>query len=156
MRLPESALLLSFSGYCEALFLACCQKTFVTGPVLGNCHFLFSAVTVANLGLDHCVSEDRGRQERGYAYFCCSLLTGRLVFCLDSQIPYSVFLSLDLGIFESLILGHLGGSAVERLPSAQDVILESQDRVPRQAPSMESASPSSCVSASLSPSLCLS
>ena len=47
-------------------------------------------------------------------------------------------------------LGHLGGSAVERLPLAQDVILESWDRVPRWAPCIEPASPSACVSASLS------
>ena len=42
------------------------------------------------------------------------------------------------------------------LPSAQGVILETQDRVPRQAPCVEPASPSACVSASLSLSLCLS
>ena len=36
-----------------------------------------------------------------------------------------------------------GGSAVEHLPSAQGVILESWDRVPHWAPGMESASPSS-------------
>ena len=35
-------------------------------------------------------------------------------------------------------------------PSAQGVILETWDRVPRQAPCMEPASPSACVSASLS------
>ena len=34
-------------------------------------------------------------------------------------------------------------------PSAQGVILETEDRVPRQAPCMELASPSACVSASL-------
>ena len=45
--------------------------------------------------------------------------------------------------------GLLGGSAVERLPSAQGVILETQDRVPHQAPCMEPASPSACVSAYL-------
>ena len=33
---------------------------------------------------------------------------------------------------------------------AQGVILETQDRIPRQAPGMEPASPSACVSASLS------
>ena len=42
--------------------------------------------------------------------------------------------------------GHLGGSAVEPLPSAQGVILKSQDRVPDWAPSLEPASPSACVS----------
>ena len=39
------------------------------------------------------------------------------------------------------------------LPSAQGVILETQDRVPHQAPCMEPASPSACVSASLCVSL---
>ena len=34
--------------------------------------------------------------------------------------------------------GRLGGSAVERLPLAQVVILGSWDRVPHQAPCMES------------------
>ena len=40
-------------------------------------------------------------------------------------------------------------------PSAQGVILETSDRVPRQAPCMEPASPSAYVSASLSLSLSL-
>ena len=39
-------------------------------------------------------------------------------------------------------------------PSAQGLILEIWDRVPRRAPCMEPASPSACVSASLS--LCVS
>ena len=51
-------------------------------------------------------------------------------------------------------MGHLGGSVVERLPSAQGVILESRNQVSRRAPCMEPASPSACVSASLS--LCVS
>ena len=46
-----------------------------------------------------------------------------------------------------------GGSAVERLPLAQGVTLESWDRVPHRAPCMEPASPSACVSAPLSVSL---
>ena len=45
--------------------------------------------------------------------------------------------------------GRLGGSLVERLPSAQGVILEFWDRVPHQAPYREPASPSAYVSASL-------
>ena len=49
-----------------------------------------------------------------------------------------------------LLLGHLGGSAVEHLPLSQGLILESWDRVPLQAPYMEPASPSTCVSDSLS------
>ena len=48
-----------------------------------------------------------------------------------------------------------GGSAVERLPLAQDVILESRDQVPHRAPRREPAFPSACVSASLSRSLAL-
>ena len=51
---------------------------------------------------------------------------------------------------KDIALGHLGGSVVERLSLAQGVILESQDRVPNQAPCMEPASPSAYVSASLS------
>ena len=47
--------------------------------------------------------------------------------------------------------GHLGCSAVERLPLAQGVIPEFWDRVPRGAPCMEPASPSA-----FSASLCVS
>ena len=50
--------------------------------------------------------------------------------------------------------GRLGGSVVEHLPSAQVVIPGSWDRVPHRAPCREPASPSACVSASLS--VCLS
>ena len=50
-------------------------------------------------------------------------------------------------------LGHLGGSAVEHLPSAQGVTPGSWDRVPHWTPCMEPASPSAWVSASLSVSL---
>ena len=55
--------------------------------------------------------------------------------------------------------GSLGGSVVQRLPLAQGVILESWDGVPHrapvphQAPCMEPASPSACVSDSASLSL---
>ena len=38
--------------------------------------------------------------------------------------------------------GSLGGSAVERVPLAQGVILESRHRVPHWAPRVEPASPS--------------
>ena len=51
--------------------------------------------------------------------------------------------------------GRPGGSAVWHLPLAQGMILGSRDRVPRQAPCMEPASPSACVSASLSFSVSL-
>ena len=47
----------------------------------------------------------------------------------------------------------LGGSVVKRLPPAQGMILESWDQGPHRAPCMEPASPSACVSASLSLSL---
>ena len=46
--------------------------------------------------------------------------------------------------------GRLGGSAVEYLPLPQGVILGSQVWVPHQALCMEPASPSACISASLS------
>ena len=49
--------------------------------------------------------------------------------------------------------GRLDGSAVWCLPSAQGLILGSRDRVPHRAPCMRPASPSACVSASLSLSL---
>ena len=57
-------------------------------------------------------------------------------------------------------MGHLGGSVVERLPLAQGMILETQDRVPHSAPCMEPASPSAwekklSLSLSLSLSLCV-
>ena len=45
--------------------------------------------------------------------------------------------------------GHLGGSAVERRPLAQGVILRSWDLVPQQVPCMELAPPSTCISAPL-------
>ena len=51
-------------------------------------------------------------------------------------------------------MGSLGGAAVWRLPLAQGAILETRDQIPRQAPgALEPASPSACVSASLSLSL---
>ena len=56
--------------------------------------------------------------------------------------------------FKMLKWESLGSLAVECLPSAQGVILGSGDQVPHRAPCMEPASPSACVSASLS--LCAS
>ena len=50
-------------------------------------------------------------------------------------------------------LGLLGGSAVEHLSLAQGTILELQDQVLHQASCMDPASPSACVSASLSASV---
>ena len=50
-------------------------------------------------------------------------------------------------------LGLLGGSVFEGLPLALGVTLGSRDRVPYPAPHREPASPSACVSASLSVSL---
>ena len=51
---------------------------------------------------------------------------------------------------EALSSGRLGGSAVEHLPLAQGMILGSQNRVLHQAPHREPASPSACVSTSVS------
>ena len=51
---------------------------------------------------------------------------------------------------KTLIPGFLGGSAVWHLPSAQGLILETRDPVPHRVPCTEPASPSACVSASLS------
>ena len=46
--------------------------------------------------------------------------------------------------------GHLSGSVVEHLISAQGMILKSRDRVPHRAPCGEPASPFACDSTSLS------
>ena len=46
------------------------------------------------------------------------------------------------------MLGRRGGSVVECLLLAQVMMPESWDQVPRQAPCMEPAFPSACVSAS--------
>ena len=54
------------------------------------------------------------------------------------------------------MVGRLGGSVVEHLPSAQGVIPGSWDRVLHRARHRELASPSACVSASVSLSLCVS
>ena len=56
-------------------------------------------------------------------------------------------------LLKAQALGHLGGSVDERLPSAQAVILGSEDLVSHQGPCREPASPSSYVSASLCVSL---
>ena len=54
---------------------------------------------------------------------------------------------------KTVLVGRLGGSAVECLHSAQGAILESRDRVPYQAPCMKPASP---IPASLSAFFCVS
>ena len=51
---------------------------------------------------------------------------------------------------QTSLAGHLGGSVLERLPSAQGMILGSWDGILHRAPRKELASPSVCVSASLS------
>ena len=61
-----------------------------------------------------------------------------------------------MNINEQVTRGSLGGLEVEHLPLAQGVIPESQDQVPQRAPCMEPASPSACVSAPLSLSVCVS
>ena len=59
-------------------------------------------------------------------------------------------LKQDLTVIKTKGGGSLGGAAVWRLPLARGTILEAWDRIPRRAPCMEPASPSACVSASLS------
>ena len=56
---------------------------------------------------------------------------------------------------KKMTVGQTGWRSGVAPPEARGVILESRDRVPRQAPCMEPASPSAsaCVSASLSVSL---
>ncbi|CAK7304690.1 hypothetical protein VULLAG_LOCUS11293 [Vulpes lagopus] len=66
--------------------------------------------------------------------------------CFDTDCP--------LGNVETWRQKQKGGSAVEHLLLAQDMTLGSQDRVSHQASCMEPASPSACVSASVS--LCVS
>ena len=56
----------------------------------------------------------------------------------------------DTFIKNTLVFERLGGSAVEHPPSAQGVIPGSWDRVPHWVPCREPASPSACVSASVS------
>ena len=72
------------------------------------------------------------------------------------ELPYIKYL-FGTGCFHSSLGfeikplgGSLGGAAVWRLPLAQGMILETRDRIPRRAPCVEPASPSACVSASLS------
>ena len=70
------------------------------------------------------------------------------------QINISIaILTRTLGPLNVWGLGRLGGSVVERLPSAQGVILGFHNRVPHRVPCGEPASPSAYVSASLSVSL---
>ena len=59
----------------------------------------------------------------------------------------------NLCLIKSCTQGCLGSLAVKRLPLAQVMILESQDLVPHQAPCMEPASSTACISAALSLSL---
>ena len=56
-------------------------------------------------------------------------------------------------LLEATVLGHLGGSVVERLPSAQGVIPGSWDQTPHRVAHGKAASPSAYVSASLCVSL---
>ena len=61
-----------------------------------------------------------------------------------------------LKLKQKSLLGHLGALVVERLPLAQDLILESRDQVLHWAPCRESTSPFAYVSASLCMSLSVS
>ena len=64
-----------------------------------------------------------------------------------SNPPMLLFGDLALIVFQIIMdpLGLPGGSAVEHLPLAKGVILESWNRVPCWAPHGESASPSACL-----------
>ena len=63
---------------------------------------------------------------------------------------YACFLLLREVSVKEVGGGHLSGSVVKHLPSAHVMIRGSWDRVPHQAPCMESASPSACVSVCIS------
>ena len=56
---------------------------------------------------------------------------------------------MNRSLYEHMLLGHLGGSVGERLPSAQGVILGSWDQVLHRAPHREPASVSASFSVSL-------
>ena len=77
------------------------------------------------------------------------LKKGKFEFNVDLVIMFRNFLVLRYVIKHMKGVGCLGGSAAERLPSAQGVILESWDRVPRWAPAWSLLLP-------LPVSLCLS
>ena len=79
----------------------------------------------------------------GHSVNACITYIFHLIIYLEN-------LNISLNIIKQ---GHLGGSAVGRLPSAQGVILESQDQVPHPASFMEPASP---LPVSLPLSICLS
>ena len=63
--------------------------------------------------------------------------------------PKGTYLVHSAGLVQDLILGHLGGSAVEYLPLTQGMIPGSRDQVPHRAPCEEPAFLSAHVSASL-------
>ena len=81
-------------------------------------------------------------------YFCCVEV---LSFCLFKYICSPNFYALEHQ--KGVSWGQPRWLSSLAPPSAQGVILETQDQVPRWAPCMEPASPSACVSASLSVSL---
>ena len=104
-------------------------------------------------------------KQRGMREFC-----GHFVYYLDPHEQNSYALKLSFGHEKGISQQHLlsddtldychlgqpGWLSGLALPSAQDLILETQDRVPCWGPCMEPASPSACVSASLSLSVCVS
>ena len=64
-----------------------------------------------------------------------------------NETKYSIIFQVSTTkVVKNKCRGQVGGSAVERLPLAQGVILETWDRVLRRAPCVEPASPSACVS----------
>ena len=78
--------------------------------------------------------------EENYSFGGKNLNVLRNIF----SFPFEIY-----SAFEMNLSGHLGGSVVEHLPSAQGEIPGSWDRVPHWAPCREHASPSASLSVSL-------
>ena len=76
----------------------------------------------------------------------------RRLLSLRGQVEIPVGKQKDVGCLDmdrNMASGHLGGSVVEHLPSAQVMIPGFQNQVLHQVPHREPASPSAYVSASL-------
>lgn len=91
-----------------------------------------------------------------YFIYCLSLpLNEKLykflfvLFAVISLVPQKCMHIVDTQ-YKTVGKGHLGGSVVEHLPLAQVMILGSWDQITHGAPCRDLASPSACVSASLS------
>ena len=98
------------------------------------------------------------RMDKEHENFLWKRLTSAEVVPLGKFIPSKKHTEGVLVCWHNLlkrgVWGHLGGSVVEHLPSAQGAILEIRDQVPHRTPCMEPASPTAYFSACLS--LCVS